>query len=909
MESLSNLVKSPKKKKLCDVSEIYHDSEEKDKEQSIKLNSSKFENNSLQKITFEHKRVHLRRLTQIVKIESESEEEEEDTFCEFCKAKINQGEIINYCKCDIFYHSNCLLQFYQNNNLNNNNQSTKFCNKCKTQFSIGIYKINHPLNSLNTYSDENENKKNKNKQKQNNQSSNSTCDRSIISMDTNINKVENYNKMCGLAYTVPHESMIEIIKNDNISQNLNNSNSVSENDLNSNEKNISFHRIALSPINQINTPYSGNRSKDISSSTDYLFNKKNNNLNDNSSSSDFSFNNIRQHLHFLSNQKEMNHNINNNGIKRNLANIFNLNISNQNTSLNNNTNNNINNNIINNIINSINNNNNNNISFRRLSFDDLNDENIDEDDKENQPPLPKENSKFGNVNNLDFNLEIKIEGGISHIISNIEKIIEVPITIEINCDNDFNYSKDTLLIFNTIALNISTIIQILKCYYEKMDDNDKIYSNIFKVGRWLNKEDIFNLINGSINNYTNFFQETEKLDYIQIAKLILFGIDMSLNVNCNIFSILIINDIDEIDDDNIEINKRDEEIKSIVNKLKETKVNLLKFFSINTILLDDKGKIKNEKNLKFVSYLYDISLLCMGYFYSPKDANELMKSLNLFFATIQQYSLLNIKLIIKGNKDPSIYLEGLNYPLTEKSHNNFEICMGSLLKKERKLFNMNAKIFLNNTNISLSLPLLEVSCEYLAIKNKNLLRNRTEFYSLCIPVISINKEVSISNTVLLRNITAQTTQKINDGIFYFKDFKKEIALIELIGAKNLFENLIRSKTNLFNYFQYITDSNFNSTIIGGNINVNNINFSNIEYGESFLENSLDINSNLVKIFRFVMMIFKDLNFLIENVRNNNLNSICQILSIGESLNYYRSVILSDERFIEDNFEIYSNDIK
>ena len=55
-----------------------------------------------------------------------------------------------------------------------------------------------------------------------------------------------------------------------------------------------------------------------------------------------------------------------------------------------------------------------------------------------------------------------------------------------------------------------------------------------------------------------------------------------------------------------------------------------------------------------------------------------------------------------------------------------------------------------------------------------------------------------------------------------------------------------------------------------------------------------------------MMIFKVLNFLIENVRNNNLNSICKILSIGESLNYYRSVILSDERFIEDNFEIYSN---
>ena len=54
-----------------------------------------------------------------------------------------------------------------------------------------------------------------------------------------------------------------------------------------------------------------------------------------------------------------------------------------------------------------------------------------------------------------------------------------------------------------------------------------------------------------------------------------------------------------------------------------------------------------------------------------------------------------------------------------------------------------------------------------------------------------------------------------------------------------------------------------------------------------------------------MMIFKDLNFLIENIKNKNLNSICQIYSIGESLNFYRSVVLSDETFIEDNFETYN----
>ncbi len=871
MESVNNNLNASNLKFQCDINEIYYDPKEENFEENKNRNVNNiFYSETPQKSKLKIEIEPLKSFTQIEK-NMESDSEEEIIYCDFCKEKINQGEIINYCLCEKFYHSNCYIQF-----IKSNNQINKICNECKNKFSIGIYKLNNPLSSLNTFQEEEKKEKNNN-----NQLSNSTCDKTLISMDTNINKVDNYNKMCGLAFTVPHESMIEIIKNENKTQKLNYSNHKLDN---SNEKNLSFNRIALSPINHINTPYSGNKSKLISSSTDYLLNKKSS-LHLNDSSPDISLNNLRQHLTFLSNNKEINFtnnnisNINNKSLSKNLSNIFNLNLSN----------------------NSLNKN---NISFRRLSFDDLNDENIpEEEDKENQPPLPKENSKYSNMNNLDFNLEINIEGGISHIISNIEKIIQVPITIEINCDNNFNYSKDTLLIFNTIALNITTIIQILKCYYEKMDINDKIYSNIFKVGKWLNKEDICNLINGSKNNYTKFFQETEKLDFNQICKLILFGIDMSLNVDSNIFSILIINDIDEIDDENF--NKGEEQIKGIVNKLKETKVNLLKFFSINTILLDDKLKIKNEKNSKFISYLYDISLLCMGYFYSPKDAIELMKSLNLFFATIQQYSLLNIKLIIKGNKDPSIFLEGLNYPLTEISHNNFEICMGSLLKKEKKLFNMNAKIFLNNTNISLTLPLLEVSCEYLAIKNKNLLRNRTEFYSLNIPVISIQKEISISNTVLLRNIAAQTAQKINNGIFYFKDFKYENALNEIIDSHNLFVNSIKLKTNLFNYFQYISDCSFINSSIMGNINTNNINFSNYEFNESFLENSLDGNSNLIKIFRFVMMIFKDLNFLIENIKNKNLNSICQIYSIGESLNFYRSVVLSDERFIEDNFETYN----
>ena len=99
--------------------------------------------------------------------------------------------------------------------------------------------------------------------------------------------------------------------------------------------------------------------------------------------------------------------------------------------------------------------------------------------------------------------------------------------------------------------------------------------------------------------------------------------------------------------------------------------------------------MKTKENVNFLSYLYDLSMMCMGFFYTPKNLDELIKSVYLYCTNLEQFSLLNTKLIIKGNQDPSVYLEALNYPINKLNHNDFEIIIGPLLKKEKKFLKKN----------------------------------------------------------------------------------------------------------------------------------------------------------------------------------------------------------------------------
>jgi len=293
----------------------------------------------------------------------------------------------------------------------------------------------------------------------------------------------------------------------------------------------------------------------------------------------------------------------------------------------------------------------NQVSFKKLNFDDIEVDDSLQDkekeheyssDKENSPPLPRESSKFSyfdpEINMRNIPLEINLEAGNSHIVSNKGKIVEIPITIDfkykenpsistlnnIGCnlnslsENSYtSFTKDYIILFNTVSLNIENLYHIFKIIHDKISDGDRVFTNIFKSEKWLVKEDLKQILGvGELNqkiSFENYLQDTSLLNFSEIVKLINYCVDLSFEYHSNIFSIILINDIDEIP---LQI-EYFEEIRTVSEKLKTTKVNIIKNFTINCILLDN-GKIENMGNIKYVSFLNDLSMLCMGYFYAPK---------------------------------------------------------------------------------------------------------------------------------------------------------------------------------------------------------------------------------------------------------------------------------------------------
>ena len=946
---------------LCDISKIYSNipnqniSEVNKKKQKINYSFIKYNAETRDTNTSIYNTVKAQKL--ISHFNKTMPKEPIKIKCLKCSNFINKGEIVYHCQSDEnFIHSTCFLK-------NSNDPNIKVCSKCNSNLTLGIYELNQPNNTLNTglrYKARNKiNNQGHNTNNTSNKSSftmneragsinsnmmstyegDETNEKTSICMDTNINGLEDYDKLCENAIDIPIESMIEILnekeknnvskmeeinKNINCNKGLNIRSTLINNKSNNNNK--TFNRVVLSPLTILNTPYTCNKRKGLS----VLAGKNNNQNNKQDKNISINFNNY-------------NHNSNVNKVQRKLNFLSETKIEEININGLNNNINSTNNSILNITTSQYSNNSLRNLEFNDITNEEINEEENDED-KENNPPLLKENSRFVqnednkdeyiNTNNENEsiysdkgNLEINMSGGISHITSDIKKTVEIPITIEINTINSniVNYSKETLLIFNTNSLNLEQVLLILKIFCEKMDKDDKIYSNIFKSVEGLGKKQIKDIISIKNNNYFDVFKETERINYEKISTLIEYAIDLSMSSFSNIFSVLLINDIDEINSINGDYSV---EIKKIINKLENSKVNLLKYFSINTIILDDRGsnlapKNKNEKCINFISYLYDLTMICMGFFYSPKNLEELTKSVYLFYCNLEQFSLLNVKLIIKGNQDPSVYLEALNYPINKINHNDFEIIIGPLLKKEKKIINLVATIILNNPEINILLPLMDVSCEYLSKKNEiynnnNLVsvndiiyKERTDFYRLNIPILRQKKKIKISYSVMLRNIISKTAQRISRSIDYFKKFDFENALITIYEAKDLYERFWKNQKEFVKRLQINIDGNNtnNSKFFTNlNMNFNYVNLSILDNSSFDMNNSNNViniidakNNNLSKIVNFINAVSNDLIMCINIIKMRKLSQICQLLSTQQSLNFYRVVNFDDNRFLEDNY--------
>lgn len=81
-------------------------------------------------------------------------------------------------------------------------------------------------------------------------------------------------------------------------------------------------------------------------------------------------------------------------------------------------------------------------------------------------------------------------------------------------------------------------------FSQKMKENDRIFTNIFKIDRWINRLDLYEII----NNFENYMIVQENiLNFPDLLNLTFFCIELANDLNTSdIFSIILINDLDEL---------------------------------------------------------------------------------------------------------------------------------------------------------------------------------------------------------------------------------------------------------------------------------------------------------------------------------------------------------------------------
>jgi hypothetical protein len=158
------------------------------------------------------------------------------SYCAICTEDLVEGEIISFCKCGYVFHPGCffkgLVQLGQS--------SITECEDCKSTFIFSFYKTFSQIKAINdiwlpNYS--------------------TTAEESQINLtlDTNINNLDNYSEMCGLAFKTSPENLAKIINRQS-----------QEKSMQTIVKEDMGRRIALSPIEMTTTPYSG-KSRQMSS--------------------------------------------------------------------------------------------------------------------------------------------------------------------------------------------------------------------------------------------------------------------------------------------------------------------------------------------------------------------------------------------------------------------------------------------------------------------------------------------------------------------------------------------------------------------------------------------------------------------------------------------------------------------
>jgi hypothetical protein len=193
--------------------------------------------------------------------------------------------------------------------------------------------------------------------------------------------------------------------------------------------------------------------------------------------------------------------------------------------------------------------------------------------------------------------------------------------------------------------------------------------------------------------------------------------------------------------------------------------------------------------------------------------------------------------------------------------------------------------------------------------NDNTFKERTDFYRVNLPIIPQKKKLKISYSVILRNLISKTAQRISRAIDFFKKGDYNNALKHISEARNTYENNIKNQNDFLKKIQNVINDNNNANVNANyNMNINNINFSFLDSSSLDINNNLNgsnmmdrKNDSLLKIANFINAVSNDLNLCAEIIKMRDLNKICQMFSIQQSLSFYRVVIFDDNRFLEDNY--------
>ncbi len=145
-------------------------------------------------------------------------------------------------------------------------------------------------------------------------------------------------------------------------------------------------------------------------------------------------------------------------------------------------------------------------------------------------------------------------------------------------------------------------------------------------------------------------------------------------------------------------------------------------------------------------------------------------------------------------------------------------------------------------------------------------------------------------------------------------FEYEESLGKLFECKQIFTQTLENQTGLMKLFK-----NYSESISLNNLSYINHNGSNFHRLSQSHQHSFFINPisnyacddslndfmknsnsmNISKIFNFCFLILQDINYLIDIVKNRQINLVCDFFTTNQSLIFYRPVNLSDDRFLED----------